>query len=539
MLFSKWFYLIGLLFILVEIPIIHAENRVASVTPCRVLNSQNQPVQGNNDALFHILNSEEVCPQNVRDLKNSLLKFQLKPNPSMVANRGRHNSELGSFSFFESVSGDLPGFGKVEDDHFFFGHFLGADNNVLKLDQTSESGKLMIELIVWDNTKKYYNFYELIGTGTGAQWFYRGDSKDALLDNALLFREVPDGQKRFGNRMRCSGCHTTGEPIMKEIATPHNDWWTKERLLPTGVNTPDEEVQAVLNELMDASDFSDLVKKGMDLLQSSTNYQNVKLGLTLQELFRPLFSETEINIESDLSPIDDSTTTITIPSAFFMNPLLADDVSITISKKSYLELLAVANSKFPEINRQDADHAWLVPVKGLSDLKAIEQLVNRHQIDEKFMYDVLTIDLAHPLFSNARTSLLRFLPQSISPDWKEKLVSNLSAAVINPELPETLKSAASELLANMTDLKRTVEWHKARILDRKSQIIDSVTSPSGLKTVFRRLINDRTAVFKSQISQNPRGQILEPGFRVIFPEAKLILSRSGQFSSKCAKPLEN
>jgi hypothetical protein len=43
---------------------------------------------------------------------------------------------------------------------------------------------------------------------------------------------------------------------------------------------------------------------------------------------------------------------------------------------------------------------------------------------------------------------------------------------------------------------------------------------AGRKALFERLLVARLAVAKSEISTNPRGKILEPGFRVIFPLPK-------------------
>ena len=130
----------------------------------------------------------QACPTDVFALKAALLSDGLLAQPAMVANRGRHNPQLGSFSFFEVVSGHSSTLNKtLRPEHFYFGHFTQVNSGVVDLDQTPEAGKLMIELVAWDFTKGLYNFYELIGTGsTGATWFYRGDSRDAFLDNKNL-----------------------------------------------------------------------------------------------------------------------------------------------------------------------------------------------------------------------------------------------------------------------------------------------------------------------------------------------------------------
>ena len=56
---------------------------------------------------------------------------------------------------------------EIHAGELFFGHFTDAVNGVLVLDQKPAPNKLLIELIAWDQQKKFYNFYELIGTATG------------------------------------------------------------------------------------------------------------------------------------------------------------------------------------------------------------------------------------------------------------------------------------------------------------------------------------------------------------------------------------
>jgi hypothetical protein len=47
-------------------------------------------------------------------------------------------------------------------------------------------------------------------------------------------------------------------------------------------------------------------------------------------------------------------------------------------------------------------------------------------------------------------------------------------------------------------------------------------SAVGQRILFEKLTLQRKAVFESEISKNPLGQILEPGFRVIFYFAAIV-----------------
>jgi hypothetical protein len=419
-----------------------------SALACKILDSSGQPARPRADFFSRTLNSETACPTDVRELKS---QFSVKDgafSPAMVGNRGFHNGAAGSFSFFEKVTTANP------DDDAFFGHFTKLEHGKIALDQEPALGQLMVELIAWDAAKGLYNFYELIGTSSQtSRWYYRGDSADILEDNKWLHIKPPAGEKKFGSRLRCSACHISGGPIMKELAPPHNDWWTKARPLPLGAMT--KETELWVTQLVDAGDFANEVRAGILKLEASPAYQKLKSAQSLQVQLRPLFCEQEINLESD----GGFRSEVQIPSAFFMNPLLGQ-ISFAVPRLTYENWLAMYALRFPETSRRDADHAWLTPVKGYSDLIAIQSLITKGVVTAEDAKKILEVDKTNPVFSKTRCGLLKTWPKLM-------------------ELPDKLLE----------------------------------------ESVFTKLLKIRKAVFGSEISQNPRGQILEPGFRVIFPEA--------------------
>jgi hypothetical protein len=470
---------------------------------CLVANSDNSPTQPKDDALYRLLSEMPGCPQRAQDLKAQFKSDGAQVEPAMVGNRGFHNPEGGSFSFFETVSGHLDKSGtEVAKGDLFFGHFTGAtDDHQLILDQEPSKGKLMVELIAWDKKKGMYNFYELIGQGGKAQWFYRGDSADILHDNANIDRDVPHGQDKFGKRLRCSGCHASGGPIMKEMASPHNDWWTEARPLPFGSNCPSSEINKWLEGVVDADQLAQNVKTGIQKLEDSPSYRKARAAMSLQEKLRPLFCENEINLESSPKP-SDSAGAVQIPGGFFMNPLLGSP-KVFVPQATYQKYLRDNSMAFPETNRSDSDHPWLTPVKGYSDLLAIQTLMNESLIDKAFMTSVLSIDIERPLLSKSRCSLLKLVP-SEGPHWREQFMQNLKTS----SLP-----AARELATNLAS-----PANEQALVDRAKALATKLEKTATTNQTFKNLIEVRRAVFKSEISQNPRGQILEPGFRVIFPE---------------------
>ena len=480
---------------------------LAALAECEVFNSDSSKVESLGDALFQTLKSQSSCPENVFELKDQISSLGFDIAPSMVANRGRHNSKFGSFSFFEIVSGFSNKLNlKVKKDEFFFGHFTGAAGGEVGFDQSPRPGKLLIELIVWDQSKQMYNFYELIGTSTAGTWFYRGDSKDAIQDNINLHLQKDPSNPKFGRTMRCSACHTSGGPIMKEIELPHNDWWTTKRILPFGQNKPTKQVEEELAKLIDANEFSKVVKSGISKLAKSSKLNSFKSSLSLKQSLKPLFCTQEINLISDEHHFDSPMKEISIKSDYWVNPLLVASKSLNIDKQEYIKILQGFNISFPEINRLDADHAWLAPVKSHADLTAINTLIKSSLIDEEFAIDVLSIDMENPLFSSKRCGLLNQVPEFVSESWINEFKKNLSLS----RTEEAVQLVSSLNKINKEEIKNKANEYIASIEEQ-------LTEPSFIRSEFINLHRNRVSVFNNEISKNPMGQILEPGFRVIFP----------------------
>lgn len=463
-----------------------------------------------NDPLYQLVVSAERCSESIHDLRAEINRRGLQERIAMVANRGRNNALQGSFSFFESVSGL-----GIQKGELYIGFFTGLNNSTLVLDQLPEENKLLIEVISWDKVKQLYNFYELRGTGEwGTRWFYRGNSKDAYKDNTWLHRSSPPDQENFGRRMRCSACHNSGGPILKELSSPHNDWWADNRPLILEPNKPDAEVAELVGQLVDVSVFAEEVKLGMSQIADSSKMKNFRNTLSLQERMRPLFCTTEINIESSS---DESSLVVSIPSGFWLNPLLGK-FSKSVSTHRYEQLLIEMKMRFPETAFHDADHRWLAPVKGTADIQAIKQLINDKIISRDFALSVLMVDFTHPVFSEKRCALLKLIPE-YTDRWETVFAENLNREDRNRKdfelLLNTLRSGALDY--NQMFLKIKLYNHL---------ISKSLLTKPGLKQSIVRLVKLRNAVKSDELSQNPLGQILEPGFRVIFPEPEDRASQS-------------
>ncbi|WP_394850163.1 hypothetical protein LZC95_22235 [Pendulispora brunnea] len=482
-----------------------APAQVSELKPAGCVTQGPANAAANHDAVAALLAASSECPSNVLEFRGRLEREPAKVATAFVDNRGFHNGVAGSFSLFESVTGVVAGVPVAPGD-FFFGHFTDKRGTELVLAQTPEDKALLIELIAWDPAKGLFNFYELRGDGTRGQWFYRGDSADILRDIAPLHRQDDPEHPVFGQRLRCSGCHLGGGPIMKELEAPHNDWWTMARPLPLAGLTPEPALARILGQgLGDAERLAMRVRQGNARLEASVAFRAARKGRTRQERLRPLFCPEEMNLASDAMP-NEARAAVKAPSAFFVDPRLASR-ELVVSRPSYDAALRALKSAFPESGQPDGDHAWLGPVKAAADVAAVAALVREHAVDEEFVADVLAVDMGNPALSSARCGLLRLVPEDAH-GWVAAFVRALAASK---------EPAARELHANLTEPARHAAWHRAQaaaMLEACSRRLQA-----GEITPYVELLAQRRAeVFANEISKNPRGQILEPGFRVIFPD---------------------
>lgn len=483
----------------------------ATYANCTILNSTGIKTQPMADGIGVILSSSKQCPKDVFEFRQLIKQSNLSINTTMVANRGYHNPSQGSFSFFEMVSGKLNAI-QIESGDFFIGHFTTVnEQDELTADQgPTEKPRLMIEAFAWDVNKELYNFYELIGDGIHNQWFYRGDSADIYADNQLLHRQPDATHPQFGNRLRCSGCHGAGGPIMKELAAPHNDWWEPERKLDFAGRKFNHSILDMMVNLVPPNRLAKSVMRGIRKLENSKLKQDNKI-LSLQEKLRPLFCPLEINFASDDTSNDAKKPVVQIPLEFFIDKkfISKQTVAISTSRNAYEKALLADGSHFPETFHTDADHAWLTPIKASSDHVAIDHLIEVGLINTKFVYDVLSIDMTNPTFSAARCSLLRYVPKEWSHDWQDKFVLHLKDS----------NNAAAHALANeLRNADHTPAYHQANANKFLAYCHKAVDDPQHVKQLLLLLAQRRIELKESEISKNPLGQILEPGFRVIFPE---------------------
>ena len=457
------------------------------------------------DPVVRVLAAQSACPKDAVEFVASLKRLGVRMEPTMVNFVGFHNPDAGAFFIFEIASnaGATPAAVTIERGDLLFGHFTTTDGDKL----VSNKESLTIELIAWDPDKQFYNFYELVD----GSWFYRGNSKDILDDVQFLHRQRSASERPFGSRLRCSGCHINGGLLQKELVPPHNDWFVQNRRLPLGSLKPDAFVQGKLADVADAGELAKVVAASMRRLADSPGYRKVLASRSMQEKLRPLFCPMEVNIESDSEPFDDRKPVLRIPSAFFVDRRLAT-AEISIRRQHYDAALRATGSRLPDTpGRVDADHGWLTPVKAQSDIVAVESLIEQGIISKDFAVAVLAVDFTNPIFSNTRCGLLKLVPDQGGPDFVVRFQGALRGASI---------SGATELLENLSNPERNAEFHQKRAGAFLASCQQHAADASAVLDWYRLLAQRRMEVSKSEISQSPRGHILEDPGRIVFPSSK-------------------
>jgi len=155
----------------------------------------------------------------------------------------------------------------------------------------------------------------------------------------------------------------------------------------------------------------------------------------------------------------------------------------------------------------------VVPVRSYIDNRVLDGLTARGLLDPELVADVLAVDFTNPFHSAAREGLIRYVPDHAhdAADLRAQLIANLGRAKGD--------AAAQELLANLTDPARTAAAHRARA--QAYLAVAAKAAPQAIGDWLAMASQRRAEVKAAETSQNPRGQILEPGFRVIFPVDRL------------------
>jgi hypothetical protein len=297
-----------------------------------------------------------------------------------------------------------------------------------------------IEAWAFDDQSGNFNFYKLDQAGSNfLTWKFRGSSEDAA--TLPLTASAREG--------RCLRCHTSGVPIMKELAVPWNNWDSNKSPNPY-LHKGSPTTWPVLNdpnfiEPVDAYLFEGTVENAIRLFNLGKFGKMAKLDgegrINVQDakaMLRPLFDTTEVNLTSakqtsglhPLSPDPQNgpVQDVVPPDSFFLLASTISDLGIDevfgfgdlakVKAQDYKTFVANEGLKIFISGRPpaagDTNFAWFTPELGFVAVNWISMLRERKIVSAAFMAAVLAVDHKTPIFSERRKSLLDFIPDTIT-----------------------------------------------------------------------------------------------------------------------------
>jgi hypothetical protein len=343
-----------------------------------------------------------------------------------------------------------------------------------------------IEAWAFDEQNGVFNYYKLDRQGQttpALSWKFRASSDRA--DSLPL-----TASDRAGT---CLRCHTSGVPVMKELALPWNNWQSgqspNDYLTRSG---PAADRWPVANDshfskLVDAYSLESTIEttirsfairkfdKFVQLGDRDLNVQNAKAVL------RPLFDTTEINFTSarqlsGLHPLSPGVQTgpdqpIVPPNGFFLMSGILTSLGVAdaagfnsiavIQPAEYKGLVAGAGLKITRNSGAsfpgDANFAWFTPEPGFAATNWIDMLVQRKVLSPAFVAAALALDIEMPIFSERRKTLLDFIPDTFTVTPGDAHPDRLTRDVIQrlQDANPPSGSAAREFLDLLTQSKST------------------------------------------------------------------------------------
>jgi hypothetical protein len=403
-----------------------------------------------------------------------------------------------------------------------------------------------IEAWGWDARRGRFNFYrfEQASNEQAPGWKFRGSSAGA------------DRQTPTQRRGTCLACHVNGEPLMKELTLPWNNWhstsFAATYLRPSGA-TPWPVVAdlALLTRLENArvlqTDFIQLAiarfnrSRADALLKrnaqgSPTVVNGMQEVIDGRRLLRPLFETTQYNVASSgtlsgLHPFPAASGgpvgPIAVPATFFLNANLlagggatqyqgldiAEALSFnTLAQISADEYRTLVNDDGTTIGGRsgDANFAWFVPAASHVDNHMIDLLVQRGVITKEFAGAAMAVDHETPVFSTKTPGLLRFIPQTFRfkplavgaapaahPDrLTQAVIAALQAASPAAGTPEADFLTLLQNPNPLSALKQRVLSYRQRV---QTRLDNATTRAAELRRLFHIAVDRRRAALNHPV----------------------------------------
>jgi hypothetical protein len=289
-----------------------------------------------------------------------------------------------------------------------------AGDPVLYASTTSpfDSKDAFLQVVGWDSTAGAYQFYDR----RGGAWIWAGSSWEALDPNCR-------GKGPFDS-------HVNGSLNMKELSVPWLHWHSMSAAIGDHVLAPTDPLRKdPLWVARESAHFleQEVIRPGIERWQKARFAACVGGNqLTrLPEFMRQVLGTSTVNIAS--SP--DVSTTITpakrvrLPRGFFLDGALVDELELSpgiarlpsVSGAAYLHCLEKYEVRVRDDDFRfpgDTYFAFPVPEASFEDTLVLRSLLTAGILSKKLAASLLMVDFTNPVFSKARTSLLRYVPEA-------------------------------------------------------------------------------------------------------------------------------
>jgi hypothetical protein len=433
-------------------------------------------------------------------------------------------------SFFVSESGQIPANAVPAPQREFrmvISRTAANGSSIVLVSAPAGDRTGFIELMSWDTTKQAFNFYRRPRT---PDWVWKGDSRSA-------FQAGSAGQG-------CFACHVHGVPIMKELHRPWNNWNSQAANIPPDVIPEDIRTSLLFQKPPDGT------KKGAEELESllqgwittgiAARVTGVMKSGTLtaaQDLVRPLFETTTVNLASSNAISAGRSMTLDLPMDFFINAKVLSDLSIdlppgptpSVARSLYQATLTkfgfiLADDTFSR--NGDTYFAFFVPVPSYADTQTIAQLIAQNVVTRHFATSVAMVDFPNPVYSAGRSRLLQYVPATAAVQAGGTDLSDRTALAI--------MQAAKNLPADSPEQRFAANWKltsdrlKAQAAEQLKAYLDAVRAKLTTQVGFDdyiRLAQSRRNRFADSAVNESELKLLLP--KTDIPRAELRMNADG------------
>ncbi|MFD7835295.1 hypothetical protein [Streptomyces sp. NPDC059761] len=320
-----------------------------------------------------------------------------------------------------------------------------VDGNQVDLLVSTQAGgdpkKGFLQVAAWDSVARVFNFYARFESS----WVWAGNSWDAL---------EPDSRGKG-----CFDSHINGCAVMKELRIPWINWQSERATIRLADDDPlrhDQLFQQVIG-----AERLELTVRFLITRWTAARLAEVTANGVVDHpdrLLRHLFTSTTVNLTStdrQSSTITADSGELTLPTGFWLNQdILLDDLRLftqaappRAQAAGYLAGLTRfgfrQEEKFSGFSQPgDTFFAFVVPEAAHEDNEVIRQMVRKGLISARFAACVLMVDFPNPVFSPARSLLMRYVPTT--PIKAVNLCDTVTQAILDAARTRNLPTDSPE-----------------------------------------------------------------------------------------------